>query len=109
MTMLCCKKCGEIFDSTRSGLVNARNRRTGSGITSNAGREMAHGTTKAIRQVVICVCVLALVTLWLIYKEKQANYINLWEKVNSLWWVYCQDMPSEECKPSLNLPCEVCK
>src|SRR3990167_1082760 len=41
-------------------------------------------------------------------KSKKQNYTLLWQRVNALWSVYCEDTPADVCRPSLNFPCEVC-
>lgn len=45
---------------------------------------------------------------WEVYRAKQENYTLLWQRVNSIWRAYCEDVPIETCRPSLNFPCEKC-
>jgi len=31
--------------------------------------------------------------------DKKENYQKLWQRVNSLWYAYCEDLPNAECHP----------
>ena len=70
--------------------------------------KMSPWIVKFRRQVIVLTLLVCMIVAWEVYRTKSENYTLLWQRVNSIWSVYCEDVPIETCRPSLNFPCEKC-